>query len=579
MAFNFNWSPLIADTDRVRDMLTTALNKSPKPPIIVDDILVNELNLGSTPPELEILEIGDLAEDRFRGIFKMSYRGDAYLTLKTRVQANPLNTYLSTKPSFASPQPLAASSSLTIPLQITLSDIRLSGFVILVFSKQKGITLVFRNDPLESLKVSSTFDAIPFVRDYLQKTIENQLRVLFMEDLPAIIHKLSLRMFNSEYQVADIVQPKKNQVELRAHSDPFGSAASLGSDEDDSFTLDPPAETYATFSQKNLLRLAALSESQRTLSLFTPRVRDTVYRAWSNAGEKKDAASGTLTPTHRTTTLSKIQSSLGRHSAGSSAATSESSGDVGSYASRPTIQSIPSTTSLQSLGTSRSRPRQRKRKNRVVDLRKKAVANDSGDVASMASSYEDGSSVSESHSNVPIASGPHSANGSPIAQREGEIETPPRSPTKKSGTQTRSEDFRPLPDLSQPMSSRRPVTPHQQLSHGLEDDDPTPRASVVLPPKVDEKVPLRRNLPRMQTLPSKSKSVDLPRSRSDANIPMLGASFGEGSTGGILEQAWMMKMAHEIANRVAEEKARGGMWRSASSDDENAPEAPPAYVS
>lgn len=67
-------------------MLTTALNKSPKPPIIVDDILVNEFNLGSVPPELEILEIGDLAEDRFRGIFKMCYSGDAFLTLKTRVQ-------------------------------------------------------------------------------------------------------------------------------------------------------------------------------------------------------------------------------------------------------------------------------------------------------------------------------------------------------------------------------------------------------------------------------------------------------------------------------------------------------------
>ena len=67
-------------------MLTTALNKSPKPPIIVDDIIVNELNLGSVPPELEILEIGDLAEDRFRGIFKMCYSGDAFLTLKTRVQ-------------------------------------------------------------------------------------------------------------------------------------------------------------------------------------------------------------------------------------------------------------------------------------------------------------------------------------------------------------------------------------------------------------------------------------------------------------------------------------------------------------
>ena len=100
MAFNFNWSPLIADTDRVREMLTSALNKSPKPPIIVDELIVSELNLGSSPPDLEILEIGDLAEDRFRGIFKMSYTGDAYLTLKTRVQANPLNTYLSTKPKF-----------------------------------------------------------------------------------------------------------------------------------------------------------------------------------------------------------------------------------------------------------------------------------------------------------------------------------------------------------------------------------------------------------------------------------------------------------------------------------------------
>lgn len=89
MAFNFNWSPLTADEDfyqRARNLLTTALNKSPKPPIIVDDILVTELNLGSIPPELEILEIGDLAEDRFRGIFKMCYSGDAYLTLRTKVQ-------------------------------------------------------------------------------------------------------------------------------------------------------------------------------------------------------------------------------------------------------------------------------------------------------------------------------------------------------------------------------------------------------------------------------------------------------------------------------------------------------------
>src|SRR5277367_2733488 len=119
------------------------------------------------------------------------------------MQANPLNTYLFSKPSFTSPQPLAAASGLTIPLQITLSEIKLSGFIVLVFSRQKGLTLVFRNDPLESLKVSSTFDSIPFVRDYLQKEIEMQLRTLMMDELPAIIHKLSLRLWCPEYKAQE----------------------------------------------------------------------------------------------------------------------------------------------------------------------------------------------------------------------------------------------------------------------------------------------------------------------------------------------------------------------------------------
>ena len=89
MSFNFNWSPLAADASfyqRAIDLLTAALNKPPKPPIIVDDVIVTELNLGTQPLDLDILEIGDIADDRFRGIFKMSYRGDAFLTLRTKVQ-------------------------------------------------------------------------------------------------------------------------------------------------------------------------------------------------------------------------------------------------------------------------------------------------------------------------------------------------------------------------------------------------------------------------------------------------------------------------------------------------------------
>lgn len=89
MAFNFRWTPLAADQSfytRAQELLTTALNKSPKPPIIVDDIIVTELNLGDVPPDLDVLEIGDLDVDRFRGIFQATYSGNAFLTLRTRVQ-------------------------------------------------------------------------------------------------------------------------------------------------------------------------------------------------------------------------------------------------------------------------------------------------------------------------------------------------------------------------------------------------------------------------------------------------------------------------------------------------------------
>ncbi|KAJ0298759.1 hypothetical protein COL516b_009559 [Colletotrichum fioriniae] len=127
MAFNFNWSPLTADAEfyqRARELLTTALNKNPKPPIIVDDILVTEFNLGSVPPELEILEIGDIAEDRFRGIFKMCYSGDAFLTLKTRVQVPPCTQTPETKLGFA------AAAAMSSPMPVSRHHIHEFGTIL-----------------------------------------------------------------------------------------------------------------------------------------------------------------------------------------------------------------------------------------------------------------------------------------------------------------------------------------------------------------------------------------------------------------------------------------------------------------
>lgn len=590
MAFNFNWSPLMADTSRARDMLTTALNKSPKPPIIVDDIIVTELNLGTTPPELEILEIGDLAEDRFRGIFKMSYTGDAFLTLKTKVQANPLKTYLSNKPDFASPQPLAASSGLTIPLQITLSNIRLSGFVILVFSKQKGLTLVFRNDPLESLKVSSTFDSIPFVRDYLQKEIEGQLRVLFMEDLPAIIHRLSLRLWSPEYQETETEERLEGNNDDTVPIDPLATPPQdavdafgnpLNESQISALTLDTSGEVHASFSQKNILRLAALSESQHTLSLFTPGIRDAVFRAW--AGHPDRTESGLATPGLTQGSLSRIQSTFGSMKSGASSVASGSTGND-TLSSRPSLTTSHSMSAGLSLGASRSRTGQvRKRKKRVVDLRKHKDGADSG---------------VNTEANTPLASAYASETSSVIHEEpemEAELATPPRTPVRpsrhfdgKHGSLDLGTPRSPIDSLlpAAPISSKakQHETPQHAGSTQVEDfATPTPTKSSRPRP------PLSRTSLRQaqQSTSPLLRSLSFDKISAVSSPPQEEAS----GSGGILEQAWMMKMAQEIARKVQEEKDKadrrrergskggkssnvsGGIWAG----DEDV-DAPPAYV-
>ncbi|KAJ6049928.1 uncharacterized protein N7446_006745 [Penicillium canescens] len=548
MAFNFNWSPLMADASfytRAQDLLTAALNKSPKPPIIVDDIHVTELNLGSIPPELEILEIGDLAEDRFRGIFKMSYTGDAFLTLKTRVQANPLNTFLLTRPTFASPVPLAAATPLTIPLQITLSDFKLSGFVILVFSKQKGITVVFRNDPLESLKVSSTFDSIPFVRDFLQKEIEAQLRILFMDELPAIIHRLSLRLWVPEYRTGEEMNDQADNTDQATTEgpgqDPLASPPqdpvdslgnALNESEIASLSLDSSVETHSLFSQKNLLRLAALTDSQRTLSLFTPSIQEVVYRAWTSPSDTSDFPSSVISPL--SPTLSRTHSQIG-----SMASLHETASTV-SMQSRPSMPGHTVSTYGLSLGAGRhSKAHSRRRKKRVVDLRRPKTTDD-------AMSVSDESVVTESSRPPSIASAPL-----PIVNEQSDDPvTPPLAPEPDSHLPMIPERHR--ASLSRPTQRR-----DGDLSYSLEtirgskeDVDATP----VLPFAADA---------------GPSSSVRPP-------LPATVLPFTEEKTNDSVDSVLVERLAGEIARRMREDKlmtsACSGFW---SRQHEDTP--PPAY--
>lgn len=281
MSFTFKWEHFDQEHiySRAKELLTDALNKGQKPPIIVDRIDVQELSLGDIPPRLEILDIGDLGVDRFRGIFKLNYSGNASLTFATKIQANPLNIVTQNAPGFSFPKVVGAANPFPIPLMLTLSDIRMSGIIILVYSKAKGLTLVFRNDPLESIRVSSTFDALPGIAKFVQVQIENLIRTLFREELPGILHKLSQRWTPSyTYHQPEVVMiedggsvvtPKKQKPTIN----PFAIT--------DSETLTPE------FSRANMLKLAALSSSQRTLNLFTPSIPDVIYRSSLESFERR----------------------------------------------------------------------------------------------------------------------------------------------------------------------------------------------------------------------------------------------------------------------------------------------------
>lgn len=458
-------------------------------------------------------------------------------------QANPLNTYLSAKPGFTSPQPLAAASSLTIPLQITLSEIKLSAFIIVVFSKQKGLTLVFRNDPLESLKVSSTFDSIQFVRDYLQRTIEAKLRDLMMDELPAIIHRLSLQLWcpdqiplydeepkeaDEEHAVNPLATPPLDAVD--ANGQLVGSAAIS------ELSLDGGPESQSLFSKKNLQRLSDLTESQVTSSLFTPSVGDVMFRAWAGPSDKVDPAN---TPPLATPNLDRTPSYTGSAHAYTF---SDSGSQVnGSFASRPSLSSFNSATAGLALGSGRHNKAGRKKKMRVVNLRRKAETE---------ANSEQGDEASE-------VSGPATPMSEPIMDHA-VLEMSEEQSGLPSSSTNKVRFGRPS-DL--PQQPRRQSV-RTEAFKASDAQVPSIKASDAT---VSPQVPLRLS---EKPAPVSAANIAAADAKSDwkRSKPMSDTSSV------ILEQAWIMKMAGEIARRVYDEKNRNpAFW----DDRDDAP--PPAY--
>jgi distribution and morphology protein 34 len=459
---------------------------------------------------------------------------------------------------------ITCRTPLTIPLQITLSDFKLSGFVILVFSKQKGITVVFRNDPLESLKVSSTFDSIPFVRDFLQKEIEAQLRILFMDELPAIIHRLSLRLWVPEYRAGEDIKTQNDNTESTAEGpgqDPLASPPqdpvdamgnALNESEIASLSLDSSVETHSLFSQKNLLRLAALTDSQRTLSLFTPSIQEVVYRAWTSPVDPSEAAASIVSPL--SPVLSRTHSQIG-----SMASSIHETASVTSSHSRPSLSSAHSFSSYGlNLGTGRhSKAHSRRRKKRVVDLRRPKTTDD-------AMSVSDDSAMTES-------SGPPSIYSAPLPvvnEQSDDPVTPPLSPETDSHLPIIPERYR--TSVSRPTLRRSTLT--------RDNEDPSYSVETIRPSKAEDVEATPRATVRGGYQNEKAEAgPSSGTARPPLPATILPFTKEDNPTGDSVDSLLVERLAGEIARRIREEKlmannACSNFWSRAQDD---AP--PPAY--
>jgi distribution and morphology protein 34 len=402
-----------------------------------------------------------------------------------------------------------------------------------------------------------------------------------MDEVPAIIHRLSLRLWVPEHRARQDAEPRdaQNSVAEEKVIDPLAcppadpndfSGHVLDASQITSLSLDSGSETHSLFSQKNLLRLGALTETHRTLSLSTPSIRDAVFRAW--AGPTERGEHGTNPPaTPMRHNLSRGNSYIGNPS--TTYFFPDATG-AGSHPVRPALSSFGSSATGLNLGASRhGRPHGgRKRKHRIVNLRKKAT----GVEIELESVSGEGSTISGTISSAPSELGVPAQ--TPM-ERDGELLTPPRTPEKPgSKFDVRNPDGR-LP-ISPPRDAleveAHELTP-KSLARGLLNEG--------LPAPLHVESSERSKLGAGECLCSNQypveKSGNASCSPAAVAVPETGPQFHhspspylEVAPSGSPEHAWVMKIAGEIARRVHEEKAaNSGFWER--TEREETP--PPAY--
>lgn len=477
--------------------------------------------------------------------------------------------------------------------------------------------------------MSSTFDSIPFIKDYLQKEIERVVRGLFQEELPVGIHRLSLKWFNPDYAAS-------LEAESNASTQPTTHPSYSAESDDEGIAnpyINPLAPTpeepnLQQFSEKNLGQLDTLLGSQKTLGVGSLVVGEAVFRAWaapsmvpawSNGGLGWTDVPGTpATGTGTTYTFNEAGDAV-------SATSSVCSGHGGGV--RPSLSASNSSMSVPGVGLNSSPAsvsgarlgRGRKKKHRIVNLRK------AGDCVTAASDAV--STTTETTTELTASTAPSiysdeygSKEGSVVMDEEGQG-LPDQMPYQTRGVGSASGSMRRSGSVRAPLQGNGHfVAPPMMRDHSIDASSsgsgPRRRDSSPLPARSAASSTTSAGVHRMSSSPNNPASiapatpptpisVTSQSSRNDCRcrhthlhthsephphhmqLPnpwlnlasMLGQSGGGGS---ILEQAVLMKLAGEVARLQAREKEREverereeRRRRGVSMEGDG--EAPPAY--
>ena len=171
------------------------------------------------------MQLVELSLQKVQLLLEVSYRSNGYLVLTTQVQANPITAGSPTPPTpgATSSMAVAAHRPLVVPMSLTMTDLHIYGILKLSIVRKQTqshpsfvtvtspvvsrtplgsgietdewqVSLTWINDPLKSITISSSFDALSKIKENLQNDIESRLREALTHDLPLFIYKKSLKI-------------------------------------------------------------------------------------------------------------------------------------------------------------------------------------------------------------------------------------------------------------------------------------------------------------------------------------------------------------------------------------------------